>query len=258
MAKKLLLIVLLASHLFVSGVLSGSILTIENKCNETVWPVIFSWVSNLSTTGFVLRSGEARTLPAPFSWYGLISARTHCSTNSTGYFSCATGDCESGIIECPGTYDWYPVTYVYFRTNHDGVSSYTINVEHGYNLPLVVVPSQPSQTCISAGCLVDLNNTCPEDLGLFTGGKQIGCSSDCQKYNTKEICCTHDFKSKQRCKKTMYMQNFERACPLVFSYAFDDNNSTMICPKSTDFVLTFCPSSLPNSTRSDSVPFLFC
>ncbi|KAF3590592.1 hypothetical protein DY000_02026836 [Brassica cretica] len=213
MAKKLLLIVLLASHLFVSRVLSGSILTIENNCNQTVWPVIFSYDSNLSTTGFPLRSGEARILQAPSSWFGLISARTLCSTNSSGSFSCATGDCESGIIECPGTYKWSAVTYVYFRIDNGGVNSYTINVERGYNLPLLVVPSQPSQTCITAGCLVDLNKTCPEDLGLFTGGKQIGCSSACQKYDTKEICCTHDFRSKQRCKTTMYTHNFEQALP---------------------------------------------
>ncbi|KAL0659322.1 hypothetical protein Bca4012_079907 [Brassica carinata] len=221
MAKRLLLIVLLASHLFVSRVLSGSILTIENNCNQTVWPVIFSYDSNLSTTGFLLRSGEARILQAPSSWFGLISARTLCSTNSSGYFSCATGDCESGIIELTATQSM----------------------------------SQPSQTCITAGCLVDLNKTCPEDLGLFTGGKQIGCSSACQKYDTKEICCTHDFRSKQRCKTTMYTHNFEQASPLAFSYAFDDNNSTITCPKSTDFVLTFCPSSIPNNTRSSMSPF---
>ena len=238
-----------------AGVLSGSILTIENKCNQTVWPVIFSYDSNLSTTGFVLRSGEARVLQAPSSWYGLISARTLCSTNSSGYFSCATGDCESGFIECPGSYPWSAVTYVYFRIDHGGVSSYRITVEHGYNLPLLVVPSQPSQTCISAGCLVDLNKTCPEDLGFFTGGKQIGCISACKKYNTKEICCTNDFRSKQRCKRTMYTKNFEQACPLAYSYAFEDNNSTIRCPNSTDFVVTFCPSSIPNSTRSNSLSF---
>lgn len=239
-----------------AGVLSGSsILTIENKCNQTVWPVIFSWKSNLSTTGFVLRSGETRTLHAPSSWYGLISARTLCSTNSTGYFSCATGDCESGIIECPGTYGWSVVTYVYFRIDLDGVSSYTITVEHGYNLPLVVVPSQPSHTCISAGCLVDLNKTCPEDLGLFMGRKQIGCISACNKYETKEICCTNDFRSKQRCERTMYSQNFEQACPHAYSYAFEDHNSTVTCPKSTDFNVTFCPSFIPNNTRSDSLSF---
>ncbi|CAN7013479.1 unnamed protein product [Brassica rapa subsp. trilocularis] len=257
MAKKLLLFVLLASHLFVSGtfLLSGSILTIENKCNQTVWPVIFSWESKLSTEGIVLGSGELHTLQLPSSWYGIISARTLCSTNSSGYFSCATGDCESGFIECPGSYPWSAVTYVYFRIDHGGVSSYRITVEHGYNLPLLVVPSQPSQTCISAGCLVDLNKTCPEDLGFFTGGKQIGCISACKKYNTKEICCTNDFRSKQRCKRTMYTKNFEQACPLAYSYAFEDNNSTIRCPNSTDFVVTFCPSSIPNSTRSSMSPF---
>uniref|UniRef100_A0A0D3DET9 Thaumatin-like protein n=1 Tax=Brassica oleracea var. oleracea TaxID=109376 RepID=A0A0D3DET9_BRAOL len=120
MAKKLLLIVPLASHLFVYRVLSGSILTIENNCNQTVWPVIFSYDSNLSTTGFLLRSGEARILQAPSSWFGLISARTLCSTNSSGYFSCATGDCEPGIIELTATQSMLSAvtTFPYWWSRH--------------------------------------------------------------------------------------------------------------------------------------------
>ncbi|ESQ55582.1 hypothetical protein EUTSA_v10024677mg [Eutrema salsugineum] len=254
MAERLLVMFILASHLFVSGVFSGSILTIENKCDQTIWSVIFSWQSNLSTSGFALRAGEARVLQARSSWYGLISARTLCSTDTTGNFSCATGDCQSGNMDCPGAYDWSAVTYVYFRIGDGGVSSYTISVEYGYNLPLKVVPSKSSRTCIAAGCMVDLNKTCPDDLDLFTDGKQIGCISACRKYNTREICCTHDFKSKQKCKPTIYTRNFERDCPLAYSYAYNDNNSTLTCPDSTDFVVTFCPSSVPNNTRNSMAP----
>ncbi|ESQ55583.1 hypothetical protein EUTSA_v10026829mg, partial [Eutrema salsugineum] len=262
MAEGLLVIFILASHLFVSGVLSGSILTIENKCDQTIWPVIFSWQSNLSTSGFALRAGEARALQAPSSWYDLILARTLCSTDTTGNFSCATGDCQSGNVKCLWSYGWSAVTYVYFRIGDGGVNSYTISVEYGYNLPLTVIPSHSSEqcrvkhssgseTCFAAGCMVDLNKTCPNDLDLFTGGKQIGCISSCLKYGTREICCSHDFKSKQKCKPTMYTRNFERDCPLAYSYLFNDNNSTLTCPDSTDFVVTFCPSSVPNITSEE-------
>ncbi|KAG2249381.1 hypothetical protein Bca52824_089009 [Brassica carinata] len=154
MAQRLQLIFLLASYLFFSaGVLSISILTIENKCNQTVWPVIFSWKSQLTTTGFTLRSGEARALQAPSSWYGLISGRTLCSNDSTGNFTCATGDCESKTIECHGSYGWSMVTYVYFRIDYGGTNSHIISLEHGYNLPVMVAPSQNSPTCFSSGCM---------------------------------------------------------------------------------------------------------
>ncbi|CAH2078675.1 unnamed protein product [Thlaspi arvense] len=177
-------------------------------------------------------------------------ARTLCSNGSTGNFLCATGDCESGKIECPGRqYSWSPVTYLYFRIDIGGVSSYFISLEYGYNLPIKVVPSQTSPTCFSSGCMVDLKETCPEDLDLFDGGKQIGCVSACRRYDTPEICCSQEFKTKQKCKPTMYTRNFERACPFVYSYPYHDFTSTWTCPTSTDFVVTFCPSSVPNNTR---------
>ncbi|CAH2078678.1 unnamed protein product [Thlaspi arvense] len=251
MAERLPIIFLIASFLFVSGVLSESILTIENKCNHTVWPVIFSWESQLSTTGFALRTGEARALQAPSSWYGLISGRTLCSNDLSGNFSCATGDCESGKVECSkSSYSWAAVTYLYFRIDYGGTNSYFISLEYGYNLPITVVPSQTSPTCFSSGCMVDLNNTCPDNLKTYEGGNPIACGSACRGAKTHENCCTRYFKSKQNCKPTQYSQNFERACPLAYSYPYSDNNSTSTCTNSTDYVITFCPSSIPSTTRS--------
>ncbi|XP_010439880.1 PREDICTED: LEAF RUST 10 DISEASE-RESISTANCE LOCUS RECEPTOR-LIKE PROTEIN KINASE-like 2.4 [Camelina sativa] len=252
MTERLPLILLLASHLFVSGVFSTSILTIENKCNTTIWPVLFSWRSQVSTTGFTLKSGEARDIQAPSSWYGLISARTLCSNDLTGKFTCATGDCESGVTECRRHYDWASVTYVLFRIDDDGINSYSISVEYGYNLPLKVVPSIP--TCISSGCMVDLSKTCPDNLKKFVGGNLVACNSACREDNSQENCCTRYFNSKQTCKPTQYVENFGRACPFAYSYAFNDNNSTFTCSNSTDYVITFCPSSIPNITGSSMAP----
>ncbi|WZY68813.1 hypothetical protein YC2023_001053 [Brassica napus] len=250
MAQRLQLIFLLASYLFFSGVLSISILTIENKCNQTVWPVIFSWKSQLTTTGFTLRRGEARALQAPSSWYGLISGRTLCSNDSTGNFTCATGDCESNTIECLGSYGWSKVTYVYFRIDYGGTNSHIISLEHGYNLPVMVAPSQSSPTCFSSGCMADLNRTCPDNLKIFDGAKPTSCSSACKQSRTPEDCCTNYFQSKQNCKPTVYTQNFELACPYAYSYPYNDNNSTFTCPNSTNYVITFCPSSIPDIPSS--------
>ncbi|EOA18051.1 hypothetical protein CARUB_v10006497mg, partial [Capsella rubella] len=241
-------------------VLSRSILTIENKCDQTVWPVIYSWNSQITTTGFALKTGEVRDINAPSSWYGIISGRTLCST-AAGNFSCVTGDCESGKIECSlDDYSWTPVTYVYFRFDiKGGFDSYTVSVEYGYNLPIVVVPSQKTTsttTCIPAGCVVDLNKTCPEDLKTFSGEKLVACSSSCQESGAPEICCTNDYKSKENCKPTTYTNNFESACPSAYAYAYDDHVSTFTCPNSTDYVVTFCGSSsiLNNNTiRSNNI-----
>ncbi|KAL1222942.1 PR5-like receptor kinase [Cardamine amara subsp. amara] len=255
MTERLPLFFLLASHLFVSGILSTSILTIENKCNNTIWPVLFSWQpSQVSTSGFALRSGEALVIDAPSSWNGLISARTLCS-NSTGKFRCITGDCESGEIECPGKYSWAPVTYLYFKINDGGTNSYKISLEYGYNLPVRVSPSQStSGTCMSSGCMVDLDKTCPDNLKKFSGGNLNACSSACQKSGSSEDCCTGSFKSKQTCKPSQYVQNFERACPSAYTYAFGDNNIIFTCSNTTNYVITFCPSSIPNITSSSMAP----
>ncbi|CAN7132338.1 unnamed protein product [Brassica rapa subsp. narinosa] len=250
--RRLYGIFLLALHLFVSGVLSGSIITIENKCDQTVWPVIFSWESQISNTGFTLRRGESRDLQAPSSWYGLISGRTLCSNESTGNFSCATGDCKSNKIECPGSYDWSSVTYIYFRIDYSGTNSYFISLEYGYNLPVMVVPSQSSPTCFSSACRVDLTKTCPGNLIKYDGIRPIACSSACEESKTHETCCTHYFNSRQNCKPTPYSQNFERACPLAYTYRHSNTNSTFTCPNTTDYVITFCPSSIPNTTRSSA------
>ncbi|CAA7042782.1 unnamed protein product [Microthlaspi erraticum] len=248
MAERFPLVFLIATHFFVSGMLSESIITIENKCNYTVWPVIFSWKSKISPNGFALRSGEARDIHAS-SWNGLISGRTLCSTATTGNFSCVTGDCGSGKIECQRNYDWSPVTYIFFKIDDGGTNSYFISLEYGYNLPLKVVPSQSSHTCRSYGCVVDLNKTCPDNLKIFSGEKQISCISACKESKTSEDCCARYFKSKQECKPTLYSQNFERACPRAFTYPYSDNNSTFVCPNVTNFVVTFCPSSITNTTR---------
>ncbi|KAG2256305.1 hypothetical protein Bca52824_075599 [Brassica carinata] len=228
----------------------GGILIIENKCDQTVWSVVFSWESQISNTGFTLRRGESRALQAPSSWYGIISGRTLCSNESRGNFSFATGDCESNKIECPGSYGWSTVTYIYFRIDYSGTNSYFISLEYGYNLPVMVVPSHSNPTCFSSGCMVGLNKTCPNKLMIYDGIIPIACSSACKESSTHENCCTNYFGSRQTCKATLYSQNFERACPLAYSYPYSDSNSTFTCPNTTNYVITFCPSSIPNTTRT--------
>ncbi|GFY95793.1 pathogenesis-related thaumatin superfamily protein [Actinidia rufa] len=83
-------------------VVASATFTIRNKCNYTVWPGILSnaGIAPLSTTGFALRHGESKNINLPSSWGGRFWGRTHCSEDSAGKFSCITGDCGSGKLEC--------------------------------------------------------------------------------------------------------------------------------------------------------------
>ncbi|CAM8954853.1 unnamed protein product [Rhodiola kirilowii] len=70
--------------------------------------------ASLKSTGFVLRSGQSKTLTAPTGW---MWARTLCSLNSTtGRFACVTRDCGSGKAECIGGAE-SPATLAEFTLN---------------------------------------------------------------------------------------------------------------------------------------------
>jgi hypothetical protein len=86
------------------------------------WPGILSnaGVPAMSTTGFALQKGESKTITAPASWGGRFWGRTHCSQDSTGKFSCVTGDCGSGNIECSGNGSALPATLAEFTLDGAG------------------------------------------------------------------------------------------------------------------------------------------
>ncbi|KAJ0974254.1 hypothetical protein J5N97_016219 [Dioscorea zingiberensis] len=75
--------------------------TFTNKCHYTVWPGILSGATSppLASTGFQLSPGASRSFLAPTRMdSGRFWARTGCSFDSTGKFSCATGDCNSSQV----------------------------------------------------------------------------------------------------------------------------------------------------------------
>uniref|UniRef100_A0A1J3DSY8 Glycerophosphodiester phosphodiesterase protein kinase domain-containing GDPDL2 n=1 Tax=Noccaea caerulescens TaxID=107243 RepID=A0A1J3DSY8_NOCCA len=185
-------------------------------------------------------------MPSP--WTGRFWGRSLCSTNSTGGFSCATGDCGSGKIECSAA-PMLPVTLAEFTIGNSAQDFYDVSVVDGYNLPLVVVPLHPQRgrECSSVGCVVDLNKTCPPELKV--GREQpIACMSACQKFKDPVFCCTNT--TVEECQPTLYSKSFKSECPLVYSYPLDDATSTFTCPNSPNYVITFCPSTLSNTTNS--------
>ncbi|GFP95256.1 thaumatin-like protein 1, partial [Phtheirospermum japonicum] len=70
---------------------SSARFTFVNKCAYTVWPGI------LSNNG---ETASREKSDAPSSWGGRFWARTHCADDSTGKFTCGTGDCGSGKLDC--------------------------------------------------------------------------------------------------------------------------------------------------------------
>ncbi|KAG2283380.1 PR5-like receptor kinase [Brassica napus] len=255
MANELLVIFLVVSYLFVSGITSRNF-TIENKCDYTVWPAASNGPGgiSLSTTGFMLRKGEARVINAPFSWTGRFWGRTFCSTNSTGSFSCATGDCGTGKVDCGGAgVSLLPATLAEFALDNSGKDYYDVSVIDGYNLPILVVP-QGDKTCSSTGCVVDMNVTCPFELRVTANTSMIACMNACQKLKLPEYCCTGNYSTPDKCKPSLYSQNFKSVCPRAYSYTYDDaSSSTFLCASNkSNYAITFCPSTILNTTKNNS------
>ncbi|KAH0885463.1 LOW QUALITY PROTEIN: hypothetical protein HID58_061559, partial [Brassica napus] len=222
----LLLIFLLVSFSFVAGVTSRNI-TIENKCDYSVWPGTYSTNGpSLSTTGFLFRKGEARVINVPSSWRGRFWGRSLCSTNSTGGFSCVTGDCRSGNIECSGASSTPPTTLVELSLDtFNGQDFYDVSVVDGYNLPVIIVPQHPQrgQSCISV----------------------VPVRHSTRQFSVAPI-------QRRNVKRRLYSQNFKRECPLAYSYALDDQTMLFTCANSPNYVVTFCPSTIPNATKNNN------
>ncbi|KAL1222297.1 PR5-like receptor kinase [Cardamine amara subsp. amara] len=246
---------LLVSHLFVSGVTSKTI-TIENQCNYNVWPGIqTSTTVPLSTTGFLLKTGKKHVINVPPSWQGRFWGRSHCSTNSTGQFSCATGDCGSGKVECSGAKGKPLVTLTEFNLDSlDNQDFYNLSLVDSYKLGLNVAPldGKYGETCGGINCVIDyLDETCPKELKVIRNSSEeqpIGCMDACKTFNLPRYCCTGEYSTPQKCQPTSYSNIFKNKCQLAYSYAFDDENTAFTCSNSTEYGITFCPVRQPTKT----------
>jgi hypothetical protein len=102
------------------SVVTSAKFTIINQCNQTVWPASYTTNGNatIPTTGFILKPGQNSTITVPARWTGRFWGRTLCTTDSTtGNFSCVTGDCGSGKLDCAGRSGSPPVTLAEFGLN---------------------------------------------------------------------------------------------------------------------------------------------
>ncbi|RRT34267.1 hypothetical protein B296_00059255 [Ensete ventricosum] len=218
----------------------GTTYKFVNKCRETVWPGILSNAGSpqLQPTGFELASASSRSLQAPTGWSGRFWARTGCSASSgDAAWSCATGDCGSGQVECNGAGAAPPATLAEFTLASSSAAQdfYDVSLVDGYNLPVLV---QASRGCAATGCVVDMNARCPAELKVGEA-----CRSACDAFRKPEYCCSGAYASPATCRPTAYSQVFKAACPKSYSYAFDDPTSTFTCTGGADYTITFCPDS---------------
>lgn len=225
----------------------SSTFTITNKCSNTIWPGILSsaGTAQLSPTGYSLEAGQSTSISVPASWSGRFWARTHCTQDSTtGKFTCLTGDCGSGTLECSGSGAAPPATLAEFTLNGaGGLDFYDVSLVDGYNLPMLVTPqSGTAGNCTATGCIVDLNNACPSELKVTeaANGEDVACKSACEAFGDPQYCCSGAFATPDTCKPSSYSLFFKNACPKAYSYAYDDGTSTFTCA-AADYVITFCP-----------------
>ncbi|CAL1398301.1 unnamed protein product [Linum trigynum] len=232
--------------LFIAGAQSTTVF-FTNKCSYTVWPATLTGggAPQLPTTGFELPSGESSTLEVPPNWTsGRIWGRTGCTTDSTtGKFSCLTGDCASGQIECNGAGGIPPATLLEFTLNgnSNGIDFYDVSLVDGFNLPVSVQPLG-NYSCNATSCAGDVNGVCLPELSV-TGpdGSVVACKSACLALNQPQYCCSGEYNAPEKCPPTGYSKLFKAQCPQAYSYAYDDGSSTFTCPTGDNYLVMFCP-----------------
>ncbi|KAG5246732.1 proline-rich receptor protein kinase [Salix suchowensis] len=125
-----------------------------------------------------------------------------------------------------------------FKMNNPGHDFFNVSLLDGYNLPLLVLPS--NQSCENAGCVVDLNGVCPPELEVDSSdGTIVGCKSACDAFATQPYCCDGPIETSSTCKPTSYSQNFKKKCPNTYTYPFDYETGTFRC-KSPEYQIVFC------------------
>ncbi|XP_071700616.1 thaumatin-like protein 1 [Rutidosis leptorrhynchoides] len=234
-----LLIALFLATTLIYGVRS-TVFTIKNNCNHAIAPGILTGSGTPVTSGFELGPGASNAVDISGSWSGRVWARYGCSNNG-GKFSCASGDCGSGQVECNGAGGAPPATLAEFTlSDASGKDFYDVSNVDGFNLPVSI--NAQGGGCASTDCSANINAKCPSDLAVKDGsGGTIGCKSACVAFNTDEYCCRGDFGTPQTCHPTDYSKLFKGLCPKAYSYAYDDGSSTFSCATGGNYVITFCP-----------------
>lgn len=123
---------------------TGTTMTLYNKCRYPVWPGIQPGAGKpiLARGGFKLPPNKSYTLRLPASWSGRIWGRHGCSFDASGNGRCATGDC-GGALFCNGIGGAPPATLAEITLGSDQ-DFYDVSLVDGYNLAISITPFKGS------------------------------------------------------------------------------------------------------------------
>ncbi|KAL9347020.1 hypothetical protein Peur_061873 [Populus x canadensis] len=158
------LICFFIAHLFISGVVSTTF-SVTNKCNYTIWPGFLANEDDppASISSFSLQRGQSKTISAPVSWGYPFWGHTYCTEESTGNFSCITGDCGSGKLECSG----------------NGTATSAI---------------LPEFKLVDSGCVADSNVAYSSELKVNSSGGEIdACKCVCKAFGSPHNCASVNY-----------------------------------------------------------------
>ncbi|XP_040995840.1 thaumatin-like protein 1b [Juglans microcarpa x Juglans regia] len=221
-------------------------ITFNNNCTYTIWlgTLTTNQKPQLSTTRFELApKATSRSLDVQAPWNGRFWARTGCSMDASGKFSCSTANCDSGQVACNGNGAMPPASLVEITiAENGGQDFYDVSLVNGFNLPISVSIEGGSGDCKTSSCPANVNAVCPVELQVKDGnGSVIACKSACIAFNQPQYCCTRNFNTPVSCPPTNYSRIFKDQCPQAYSYAYNDANSTFTCSGAPNYVITFCP-----------------
>ncbi|KAI3740013.1 hypothetical protein L2E82_30429 [Cichorium intybus] len=180
-------LVLLLSNLSVDA----AIFTLQNKCNNTIWPGILAGGGHpvLDDGGLELNPHASINVTAPAGWSGRFWARNGCTFDDSGEGNCATGNCGN-VLKCKGAGGVPPVSLAEF-TLDSPMDFYDVSLVDGYNMPISIIPLGGSGNCSKVTCVSDLNIKCPDGLQVKgDGGDVVGCKSACMAFQKPEYCCS--------------------------------------------------------------------
>ncbi|KAK7392510.1 hypothetical protein VNO78_20951 [Psophocarpus tetragonolobus] len=238
MAKSVFLNLFLPMLLLRAGVRSEVIFHFENLCSETLYRASKPSIGDLEPD-LPRYAYEIFNMDDHYS--GSIWVRTGCSTNASNYFSCETGDCGNGIMECADLNPSLPVTLLNFIVSAP-IVSYEVSLVHGQNIMVRIQPNggtlmDGSGPCPMVECNKELSSVCPlKCLALNKAGIYVGCYSPCDAFKEPKYCCNG-----QGCQQDEYSLKYKGLCPSAHTYAGDPQPPTYHCKGADSYDITFCP-----------------
>ncbi|XP_057873383.2 osmotin-like protein isoform X2 [Cryptomeria japonica] len=213
--------------------------SVVNNCSFNIWPGVQPRAGYpvLALGGFSLKPNQIKSFNVTKQWEGHIWGRTGC--NFTQLNACLTGDCN-GKLHCNGTKGKNPLTLVELSFHHN-ITTYTVSLLQGFNLPLTITAHGGEGNCSKAVCRGNILSTCPHIMQVKSVAEEVvACKSACQALRTDMYCCANQYNSSDACTPSQYAINFKRACPHAYAFPYDNADLIHTCIHPREIRLIFC------------------